>query len=186
MARSYGDLSENHEYKAAKEMQKLLMTRKADLERNWSAPAARISPRRAPTSPASAPCARHRSGHEPAGALRLFSGRGIRTRKKTWSATFPQSPSHCLATRLATRWSLKSTGFATIIGSTPSSLSRRRSAAGPRAGGRLQALPPKVTWSSTSSRSNHVAISSRLGAIFPWTPWKNSRDSVSAGARCSW
>jgi len=32
LARSYGDLSENHEYKAAKEMQKLLMLRKADLE----------------------------------------------------------------------------------------------------------------------------------------------------------
>jgi transcription elongation GreA/GreB family factor len=32
IARSYGDLSENHEYKAAKEMQKLLMKRKADLE----------------------------------------------------------------------------------------------------------------------------------------------------------
>ncbi len=32
VARSYGDLSENHEYKAAKEMQKLLMKRKADLE----------------------------------------------------------------------------------------------------------------------------------------------------------
>jgi transcription elongation GreA/GreB family factor len=32
IARSYGDLSENHEYKAAKEMQKLLMRRKADLE----------------------------------------------------------------------------------------------------------------------------------------------------------
>ncbi|MGO8926349.1 MAG: GreA/GreB family elongation factor [Limisphaerales bacterium] len=32
VARSYGDLSENHEYKAAKEMQKLLMLRKADLE----------------------------------------------------------------------------------------------------------------------------------------------------------
>ena len=32
IARSYGDLRENHEYKAAKEMQKLLMKRKADLE----------------------------------------------------------------------------------------------------------------------------------------------------------
>lgn len=32
IARSYGDLSENHEYKAAKEMQKLLMRRKAELE----------------------------------------------------------------------------------------------------------------------------------------------------------
>ena len=32
IARSYGDLRENHEYKAAKEMQKLLMTRKAELE----------------------------------------------------------------------------------------------------------------------------------------------------------
>lgn len=32
LARSYGDLRENHEYKAAKEMQKILMRRKADLE----------------------------------------------------------------------------------------------------------------------------------------------------------
>jgi len=32
IARGYGDLSENHEYKAAKEMQKLLMRRKAELE----------------------------------------------------------------------------------------------------------------------------------------------------------
>jgi len=32
IARSYGDLSENHEYKAAKEMQKMLMRRKAELE----------------------------------------------------------------------------------------------------------------------------------------------------------
>jgi len=32
IARSYGDLSENHEYKAAKEMQKVLMRRKHELE----------------------------------------------------------------------------------------------------------------------------------------------------------
>jgi transcription elongation GreA/GreB family factor len=32
LARSYGDLRENHEYKAAKEMQKLLLKRKAELE----------------------------------------------------------------------------------------------------------------------------------------------------------
>jgi len=32
VARSYGDLRENHEYKAAKEMQKILMKRKAELE----------------------------------------------------------------------------------------------------------------------------------------------------------
>ena len=32
IARSYGDLRENHEYKAAKEMQKILMTRKNELE----------------------------------------------------------------------------------------------------------------------------------------------------------
>jgi transcription elongation GreA/GreB family factor len=31
-ARSYGDLRENHEYKAAKEMQKILMRRKSELE----------------------------------------------------------------------------------------------------------------------------------------------------------
>jgi hypothetical protein len=31
LARSYGDLRENHEYKAAKEMQKLLMRRKGEL-----------------------------------------------------------------------------------------------------------------------------------------------------------
>jgi transcription elongation GreA/GreB family factor len=33
VARSYGDLRENHEYKAAKEMQKVLMRRKDELER---------------------------------------------------------------------------------------------------------------------------------------------------------
>src|SRR5213595_2597529 len=32
IARSYGDLRENHEYKAAKEMQKILMRRKVELE----------------------------------------------------------------------------------------------------------------------------------------------------------
>ena len=32
VARSYGDLRENHEYKAAKEMQKILMRRKEELE----------------------------------------------------------------------------------------------------------------------------------------------------------
>ena len=32
IARSYGDLRENHEYKAAKEMQKFLMRRKGELE----------------------------------------------------------------------------------------------------------------------------------------------------------
>jgi transcription elongation GreA/GreB family factor len=34
LARSYGDLRENHEYKAAKEAQKVLMRRKAELERD--------------------------------------------------------------------------------------------------------------------------------------------------------
>jgi transcription elongation GreA/GreB family factor len=36
IARSYGDLSENHEYKAAKEMQKILMRRKEELEAQLS------------------------------------------------------------------------------------------------------------------------------------------------------
>ncbi|MBL6763688.1 MAG: GreA/GreB family elongation factor [Verrucomicrobiae bacterium] len=34
IARSYGDLRENHEYKSAKEMQRVLMQRKAELERD--------------------------------------------------------------------------------------------------------------------------------------------------------
>lgn len=34
IARSYGDLKENHEYKSAKEMQRILMTRKSELERD--------------------------------------------------------------------------------------------------------------------------------------------------------
>jgi transcription elongation GreA/GreB family factor len=36
IARSYGDLRENHEYKSAKEMQKVLLRRKAELERDLS------------------------------------------------------------------------------------------------------------------------------------------------------
>ena len=36
IARSYGDLRENHEYKAAKEMQKILMRRKGELEQQLS------------------------------------------------------------------------------------------------------------------------------------------------------
>ena len=36
VARSYGDLRENHEYKAAKEMQKVLMRRKEELEAQLS------------------------------------------------------------------------------------------------------------------------------------------------------
>ena len=70
IARSYGDLSENHEYKAAKEMQKLLMRRKADLETQLV--------RARGTDFASAAHRRRehrhhracdRPGHEPAGAL---------------------------------------------------------------------------------------------------------------------
>jgi transcription elongation GreA/GreB family factor len=34
LARSYGDLRENHEYKSAKEMQRVLQRRKAELERD--------------------------------------------------------------------------------------------------------------------------------------------------------
>jgi len=37
IARSYGDLRENHEYKAAKEMQKVLMRRKSNSKLNWFA-----------------------------------------------------------------------------------------------------------------------------------------------------
>ena len=55
IARSYGDLRENHEYKAAKEMQKILMRRK---DRNWKrsscARAARIFPTPRPTPSTSA------------------------------------------------------------------------------------------------------------------------------------
>ena len=55
VARSYGDLRENHEYKAAKEMQKILMKRKAELEMD-------LTRARGRTSPMSAP---HRSIREP-------------------------------------------------------------------------------------------------------------------------
>jgi hypothetical protein len=54
IARSYGDLRENHEYKAAKEMQKVLMRRKEELEALLSRARGTISPIRAPTWSASA------------------------------------------------------------------------------------------------------------------------------------
>jgi len=49
IARSYGDLSENHEFKAAKEMQKQLMRRRRKWKGNWSARAGRTLPTRART-----------------------------------------------------------------------------------------------------------------------------------------
>ena len=55
VARSYGDLRENHEYKAAKEMQKLLMRRKAELETQLVRARGTDFAKPAPTSPASAP-----------------------------------------------------------------------------------------------------------------------------------
>jgi hypothetical protein len=54
VARSYGDLRENHEYKAAKEMQKILMRRKGELEQQLVRARGLISPMPVPTSSASA------------------------------------------------------------------------------------------------------------------------------------
>ena len=62
IARSYGDLRENHEYKAAKEMQKILMRRKDEVGNSAQpARAGRISPTPKPTSSASAPWCRSRT-----------------------------------------------------------------------------------------------------------------------------
>jgi len=55
IARSYGDLRENHEFKAAKEMQKILLRRKGELEAQIVRARAAISPIPAPTSSALAP-----------------------------------------------------------------------------------------------------------------------------------
>ncbi len=110
-----------------------------------------------------------------------FSGHGIPSRRRILSATFPRSPNHCSATKSGTRSSSRSTESVTTIASNLSCPTRPRSAGSPRS----YALPPKVTWSSTSSRSNQVAMSSRLGATFACSPWKYSRDSVSDGARWS-
>jgi transcription elongation GreA/GreB family factor len=55
VARSYGDLRENHEYKAAKEMQKVLMHHKDELEDGWAARAEPTLSTSAPTWPDRAP-----------------------------------------------------------------------------------------------------------------------------------
>jgi hypothetical protein len=52
VARSYGDLRENFEYKAAKDMQRVLMARRAELEKMMAKCGRRTSPRRRRASPA--------------------------------------------------------------------------------------------------------------------------------------
>jgi len=66
IARSYGDLRENHEYKAAKEMQKILMRQKAELETQLVR--ARHGFRRSDDR-----CRRHRQ-HRPGGGHRVEPG----------------------------------------------------------------------------------------------------------------
>ncbi len=82
IARSYGDLRENHEYKAAKEMQKLLMKRKGELENEDRAGAGhglRQSARGCRQHRND--CARDGHGSEPAGGVHDSGSLGFRSRQ---------------------------------------------------------------------------------------------------------
>ena len=120
IARSYGDLRENHEYKAAKEMQKLLMRRKAELETQL------VRARGTDFANARTDVVEHRHRRRRPPTWRRtsrsaspFSAPGIPTRRRASSATFRPSPSRCSTTRSATRWSSRSTASATTIASNP-------------------------------------------------------------------
>ncbi len=93
IARSYGDLSENHEYKAAKEMQKLLMRRKADLEtqlvRARGTDFANAAHRRRQHRHHRP---RDRPGHQPAGALHHSRRVGFRPGEGHHQLSFAGGP----------------------------------------------------------------------------------------------
>ncbi len=145
MARSYGDLSENHEYKAAKEMQKLLMRRKADLETQLvQARGTDFAAPRTDVASIGTVVQRDRPRHKPVSSTSPSSAPGIRTRRKASSATFPRSPSHCSATRSATRSSSRFTGSSTGIASIPSRPTRRLPRRPPQQVSPISAEPPSA------------------------------------------
>ena len=87
IARSYGDLRENHEYKAAKEMQKVLMRRKDELEAAADPRARRgFSRTRKRTSSPSARLSRSRTCSPTSSKPSRFSARGIPIPTKASSA----------------------------------------------------------------------------------------------------
>ena len=122
IARSYGDLRENHEYKAAKEMQKLLMRRKAELEtqlvRARGTDFANAAHRRRQHRHRRA---RDRPGDQPAGALHHSRRVGFRPGEGHRQLPLAGGPVAAQPQGRATRWSSKSTASATTIASSRSS-----------------------------------------------------------------
>ena len=172
IARSYGDLSENHEYKAAKEMQKMLMRRKAELEtqlvRARGTDFANAAHRR---RRASAPSCTRPTWRRTSRSSSPSSARGIPTRRRASSATSRRSPKPLLGHKVGDEVEFEIHGVRhhhridaiqpyTAGASPPAACCRRFkpcsctsscdvSAAlrrlGPRRLARLQALPPNLT-----------------------------------------
>ena len=89
IARSYGDLRENHEYKAAKEMQKLLMRRKSELETQLvRARGTDFANANAPTSSDRHDCSARSIWRPTSPSNSPFSARGIPIRTKALSVIF--------------------------------------------------------------------------------------------------
>jgi hypothetical protein len=103
-ARSYGDLSENHEFKAAKEMQKMLMRRKDELETQLTR-ARGTDFANARTDIVSIGTIVQTSARTSRKCL-PFSAPGIPTRTRASSAISRPLRSHCSTTKSATKWNL--------------------------------------------------------------------------------
>ena len=110
IARSYGDLRENHEYKAAKEMQKILMRRKEELEAQlMRARGTDFSNRQDRRRQHRHGGAGHRPGRPTSRKRSPFSARGIPIPTRASSAISRPSARRCSTARSATRWNLNCT-----------------------------------------------------------------------------